>query len=36
MDLAQVLAQDYVVSYTADLIGLVARLSAMLQTETPV
>jgi hypothetical protein len=34
LDLAQALAQDYVVSYTADLIGLVARLSAMLQVET--
>ena len=35
LGLAQSLAQDYVVSYTADLIGLVARLSAMLQAETP-
>jgi hypothetical protein len=36
LELAHALAQDYVVTYTADLIGLVARLSAMLQTETPV
>lgn len=35
LDLAHLMAQDYVVTYTADLIGLVARLSAMLQTETP-
>jgi len=34
-DLAQMLAQDYVVSYTADLIGLVARLWAMLQAGDP-
>jgi hypothetical protein len=34
-DLAQMLAQDYVVAYTADLIGLVARLSAMLQAKPP-
>jgi hypothetical protein len=33
-DLAQRLAQDYVTTYTADLIGLVARLAAMLQVET--
>lgn len=35
MDLARQMAQDYVSTYTADLIGLVARLSAMLQTEAP-
>ncbi len=35
IDLARQMAQDYVVSYTADLIGLVARLSAMLQAEVP-
>ncbi len=35
LDLAYQLAQDYVVSYTADLIGLVARLSAMLKVEMP-
>jgi hypothetical protein len=35
IDLARDMAQDYVVSYTQDLIGLVARLAAMLQTETP-
>ncbi len=34
-DLAHALAHDYVSSYTADLIGLVARLSAMLQAEAP-
>lgn len=34
-ELAHALAQDYVSSYTADLIGLVARLSAMLQAEDP-
>lgn len=34
-DLAARLAQDYVSAYTTDLIGLVARLSAMLQAETP-
>lgn len=34
-DLAHLMAQDYVVTYTADLIGLVARLTAMLQAETP-
>jgi hypothetical protein len=33
-DLAQRLAQDYVTTYTADLIGLVARLAAMLRVET--
>ncbi len=33
-DLAQRLAQDYVTTYTADLIGLVARLVAMLQVDT--
>lgn len=33
-DLAQRMAQDYLTTYTADLIGLVARLSAMLQVET--
>ncbi len=33
-DLAQLLAQDYLTTYTADLIGLVARLAAMLQVET--
>jgi hypothetical protein len=31
IDLARSMAQDYVVSYTEDLIGLVARLTAMLQ-----
>lgn len=35
IDLAHDMAQDYVVTYTSDLIGLVARLSAMLQTESP-
>ncbi len=35
IDLAYQMAQDYVVAYTADLIGLVARLSAMLQVERP-
>jgi hypothetical protein len=35
IDLAYAMAQDYVVTYTADLIGLVARLSAMLQAQTP-
>jgi hypothetical protein len=35
IDLARGMAQDYVVSYTQDLIGLVARLAAMLQAETP-
>nr|MBN1228580.1 hypothetical protein [Anaerolineae bacterium] len=35
IDLANQMAQDYVVTYTADLIGLVARLSAMLQAEAP-
>lgn len=34
-ELAHALAQDYVSSYTADLIGLVARLSAMLQAKDP-
>ncbi len=34
-DLASRMAHDYVVGYTADLIGLVARLSAMLQAEEP-
>lgn len=34
IDLAQRMAQDYVTTYTADLIGLVARLTAMLQVET--
>ncbi|MCC6904601.1 MAG: hypothetical protein IT326_02080, partial [Anaerolineae bacterium] len=34
-DLARKLAQDYVVGYTADLIGLVARLYAMLQVTPP-
>lgn len=34
-DLANGLAQDYVSTYTADLIGLVARLSAMLQAQAP-
>jgi hypothetical protein len=33
-DLAQRMAQDYLTTYTAALIGLVARLSAMLQVET--
>jgi hypothetical protein len=32
--LAQRMAQDYLTTYTAALIGLVARLSAMLQVET--
>lgn len=35
LDIARLMAQDYVVTYTADLIGLVARLTAMLQAETP-
>lgn len=35
VDLASRMAFDYVVGYTADLIGLVARLSAMLQAEEP-
>jgi hypothetical protein len=35
IDLAHEMAQDYVSTYTSDLIGLVARLSAMLQTESP-
>jgi len=35
LDLAHLMAQDYVVTYTADLIGLVARLAAMLQAEAP-
>jgi hypothetical protein len=35
IDLAYSMARDYVVAYTADLIGLVARLSAMLQAEPP-
>jgi hypothetical protein len=35
IDLAHDMAQDYVSTYTSDLIGLVARLSAMLQTESP-
>jgi hypothetical protein len=35
IDLAYKMAQDYVIAYTADLIGLVARLSAMLQAERP-
>ncbi len=35
IDLAHQMARDYVVSYTADLIGLVARLAAMLQAEAP-
>jgi len=35
IDLAREMAQDYVGTYTASLIGLVARLSAMLQTEAP-
>jgi len=34
-DLAREMARDYVVSYTTDLISLVARLSAMMQVETP-
>lgn len=34
MDLAQLMAQDYLTAFTAELIGLVARLSAMLQVET--
>jgi hypothetical protein len=34
-DLADSMAKDYVVTYTWDLLGLVARLSAMLQTEAP-
>ena len=34
-DLVRALAQDYVSSYTGDLIGLVSRLSAMLQAESP-
>jgi hypothetical protein len=33
-DLAQRMAQDYLTTYTAALIGLVARMSAMLQVET--
>lgn len=36
IDLARDMAQDYVNTYTSDLIGLVARLSAMLQAEPPV
>jgi len=35
IDLARQMAQDYVSTYTSDLIGLVARLSAMLHTEAP-
>jgi hypothetical protein len=35
IDLAHHLAQDYVVSYTNSLIGVVARLSAILQAEPP-
>jgi hypothetical protein len=35
LELAHLMAQDYVVTYTADLIGLVARLAAMLQAEAP-
>jgi hypothetical protein len=35
IDLARLMAQDYVQSYTRDLIGLVARLTAMLQVEIP-
>ncbi len=35
IDLAQRMAQDYANSYTADLIGLVARLWAMLQATDP-
>jgi hypothetical protein len=35
INLAKTLAQDYVDTYTTDMIGLMARLSAMLQTETP-
>jgi hypothetical protein len=35
IDLAHQMAQDYVVAYTSDLIGLVARLTAMLQVEMP-
>lgn len=35
LDLAYRMAHDYVIAYTADLIGLVARLSAMLQAEEP-
>ena len=35
VDLASRMAFDYVAGYTADLIGLVARLSAMLQAEEP-
>lgn len=34
IDLARDMAQDYVVSYTQDLIGLVARLAAMLQAQS--
>lgn len=34
--LARDMAQNYVNTYTADLIGLVARLSAMLQAESPI
>jgi hypothetical protein len=34
-DLAADLAQDYVVAYTTALIGLIARLTAMLQAEEP-
>lgn len=34
LDLAQTLAQDYVVTYTFDLMGLVARMTAMLEAET--
>jgi hypothetical protein len=36
VDLAHILAQDYVDTYTAALIGLVARLWAMLQSRPPV
>jgi hypothetical protein len=35
IEMAQQVAQDYVVSYTADLIGLVARLWAMLRAVDP-
>lgn len=35
IDLARKMAQDYVVRYTENLIGLVARLWAMLQAEDP-
>ncbi|MGF1504756.1 MAG: hypothetical protein ACFB51_06410 [Anaerolineae bacterium] len=36
IELARMLAQDYVVAYTNDLLGLVARLTAMLLVSAPV